>query len=115
MAAGSHPGLEPLTHDLQAKFVKTAERAQVRAHEGRRHVAPIGHPRHEQVSSRLPSRLISRASAPEFGELLGKGPALVVTGSSGGRTRRQIHQIAAECVAGVAIRQDGFDSAAAGA
>jgi hypothetical protein len=115
MAAGSHPGLEPLTHDLQAEFVKTAERAQVRAHEGRRHVAPIGHPRHEQVSSRLPSRLISRASAPEFGELLGKGRALVVTGSSGGRTRRQIHQIAAECVAGVAIRQDGFDSAAVGA
>jgi hypothetical protein len=28
------PGLEPLTHDLQAKFVKTAERAQVGAHEG---------------------------------------------------------------------------------
>ncbi len=55
------------------------------------------------------------ASAPEFGELLGKGPALVVTGSSGGRTRRQIHQIAAECVAGVAVREDGFDSAAAGA
>ena len=24
MAAGSHPGLEPLTHDLQAEFVKTA-------------------------------------------------------------------------------------------
>ena len=72
-------------------------------------------PRHEQVSSRLPSRLISRASAPEFGELLGKGSALVVTGSSGGRTRRQIHQIAAECVAGVAVREDGFDSAAAGA
>ena len=59
--------------------------------------------------------LISRASAPEFGELLGKGSALVVTGSSGGRTRRQIHQIAAECVAGVAVREDGFDSAAAGA
>ena len=36
-------GLEPLTHDLQAKFVKTAERAQVRAHEGgMRQVAPIG-------------------------------------------------------------------------
>ena len=51
--------------------------------------------------------------APEFGELLGKGSALVVTGSSGGRTRRQIHQIDAECVAGVAIREDRFDSAAA--
>jgi hypothetical protein len=61
------------------------------------------------------SRLISRASAPEFGEPPGKGSALVVTGSSGGRTRRQIHQIAAECVAGVAVREDGFDSAAAGA
>src|SRR3990170_2347636 len=24
-----------------------------------KHVAPIGHPRHEQVSSRLPSRLVS--------------------------------------------------------
>src|SRR6266540_1241124 len=34
--AGQHrtTGLEPLTHDLQAEFVKTAERAQVRAHEG---------------------------------------------------------------------------------
>jgi len=42
MAAGSHPGLEPLTHDLQAEFAKTAERAQVRSHEGRRQVAPIG-------------------------------------------------------------------------
>jgi len=36
-------GLEPLTHDLQAEFVKTAERAQVRAHEGNvRRAAPIG-------------------------------------------------------------------------
>ena len=51
--------------------------------------------------------LVSWASAPEFGELLGQGTALVVTGSSGGRTRRRIHQIAAECVAGVAIRDDG--------
>src|SRR5215472_18793663 len=73
------------------------------------------HPKHEQVSSRLPSRLVSLASAPEFGELLGKGSALVVTGSSGGRTRRQIHQSGAECVAGIAIREDGFDCAAAGA
>jgi hypothetical protein len=31
-----------LSRDLQAEFVKTAERAQVRAYEGRRHVAPIG-------------------------------------------------------------------------
>jgi hypothetical protein len=92
-------GLEPLTHDLQAKFVKLAERAQVRAHEGSvRHVAPIGHPRHEQASSCLPSRLVSWASAPEFGELLGKGPALVVTSSSGGRTRRQIHHVDTERV-----------------
>jgi hypothetical protein len=46
--AGQHrtTGLEPLTHDLQAEFVKTAERAQVRAHEGSvRRTAPIGHPR----------------------------------------------------------------------
>src|ERR1019366_10250495 len=36
-------GLEPLTHDLQAEFVKTAERAQVGGQEGSvRHVAPIG-------------------------------------------------------------------------
>src|SRR3954447_10005154 len=52
---------------------------------------------------------------PEFGELLGKGSALVVTGSSGGRTRRQIHHVVAECVAGVAVREDSFDSAALGA
>ena len=72
-------------------------------------------PRHEQVSSRLPSRLISRASAPEFGELLGKGSALVVTSPSSGRTQRQIHRIGAEHLLGVAIREDGFDAAAAGA
>jgi hypothetical protein len=40
--------------DLQAEFVKPAERGQVTAHEGSvRHVAPIGHPRHEQVPSLL--------------------------------------------------------------
>jgi len=77
--------------------------------------APIGHSRHEPVSSRLPSRLVSWASAPEFGELLGKGSALVVTGSSGGRTPRRIHHIDAnaECVLRVVIREDGFDPAAA--
>src|SRR6516162_1808525 len=53
------------------------------------------------------------ASAPEFGEPLGKGSALVVTGSGGGRARRRIHQVGAECVAGVAVGEDGFDSAAA--
>jgi hypothetical protein len=62
---------------------------------------------------RLPSRLVSYASAPEFGELLGKGSALIVTGSSGGPTRRRIHHIDAECVARVAIREDRRDSAAA--
>src|SRR5260370_5677448 len=54
--AGQHrtTELEPLSHDLQAKFVKPTERAQVRAHEGSvRHVAPIGHPRHEQVPALL--------------------------------------------------------------
>jgi hypothetical protein len=52
--AGQHSttGLEPLTHYLQAEFVKTAERAQVRAREGSvRHVAPIG--RHGGVSARI--------------------------------------------------------------
>ena len=83
---------------------------------GRRRAAGAG----QRLSSacwpqRAVRRLVSRASAPEFGELLGKGSALVEAGSSGGRPRRQIHQIAAESVAGVAIRQDGFDSAAAGA
>jgi hypothetical protein len=68
---------------------------------------------HEQVSSRLPSRLVSWASAPEFGELLGKGSALVVTSPSSGRTQRQIHRIGAEHVLGVAVRGDRFDSAAA--
>jgi len=50
---------------------------------------------------------------PEFGELLGEGSALVVTGSSSGRTQRQIHRIGAEHVRGVAIREDRLDSAAA--
>jgi hypothetical protein len=64
-------------------------------------------------SSRRSTRLISRASAPEFSELLGEGSALVVTGSSNGRTQRQIHRIRAEHVLGVAVREDRFDSAAA--
>jgi hypothetical protein len=51
-------------------------------------------------------------SAPEFGEVFGESFALLVTGSGGGRTRRRIHQIGAECVEGVAVRHDGFDSAA---
>jgi hypothetical protein len=59
------------------------------------------------------SRLVSWASAPEFGELLGKGSALVVTGSSSGRAQRQIHRIGAEHVLGVAVRENRFDSAAA--
>lgn len=67
----------------------------------------------KQVSSRLPSRLVSWASAPEFGELCGKGSALVVASSSSGRTQRQIHRIGAEHVLGVAVREDRFDSAAA--
>ena len=105
-------GLKTLTHDLQAEFGRTG--AQVGGGKVR-HVAPVGQSRPEQVSSLLPSRLILGASAPEFGESLGKRSALVVTGSSGGRTRRQIHQIAAECVAGVVVREDGLDSAAVGA
>jgi hypothetical protein len=44
--------------------------------------------REREVGER--SRLVSWTSAPEFGELPDKGSALVVTGSSGGRTRRQI-------------------------
>src|SRR6476661_3447977 len=60
-----------------------------------------------------PCRLFSPASAPEFGELLGKGSALVATGSSGGRTQRQIHRVGAEHVLGGAVREDGFDPAAA--
>jgi hypothetical protein len=57
--AGQHrpTGLEPLTHDLQAEFVKTAERAQVRAHERSVGRAAAGSA-HEQVSPGLPSRLI---------------------------------------------------------
>jgi hypothetical protein len=45
--AGQHrtTGLDPLPRDLQAKFVKTTERAQVSTHEGRvRRVAAVGHP-----------------------------------------------------------------------
>ena len=50
-------------------------------------LAPLGHRgmrrcRHASRVGRV------QASAPEFGELLGKRSALVVTGSSGGRTQR---------------------------
>jgi hypothetical protein len=79
------------------------------------HTAPIGCPMHEQVSSGLPSRLVSYASAPEFGELPGKSSALGVTRLSGGPAPRQIHHFhaTAKCVFRVAIREDGFDPAAA--
>ena len=70
---------------------------------------PGGIPSH--VSVPTPGRV--QASAPEFGELLGKRSALVVTGSSGGRTQRCIHRIGAEHVLGLAVRRDHFDSAAA--
>ena len=75
----------------------------------------LGNPGLERVPSRLPSRPVSRASAPEFGELPGKGSALVVTGPGSGRARRRIHLVGAEgeYVAGAAIREDCFDSAAA--
>ncbi len=51
--------LESLPDDFKSELVQARERGQVRAGEGSvTHVAPIGHPRHEQVSSRLPSRLV---------------------------------------------------------
>src|SRR5580700_3613065 len=52
--AGQHrtTGFEPLTHDLQAEFVKAAERAQVRGHEGSETCRTHRPPRHEQLSSR---------------------------------------------------------------
>ena len=72
-------------------------------HGGTSRPSAIG--RHEQVPSCLPSRLVSRASAPEVGELLGKGSALVVTSSSGGRTCRQIHHVDTERVERLAVRK----------
>ena len=55
----------------------------------------------------------ARASAPELAELPGERPALVVPGSSGGRTQRRIHRVGAEHVLGVAAREDRLDAAAA--
>src|SRR6478752_5418037 len=64
----------------------------------------------------IPSRSVeSWASVPEFSEPPCRGLPLVVTGTSGGRTRRQIHHVAAECIAGVAVRQDRFDPTTGGA
>jgi hypothetical protein len=49
--------LESFPDDLESELVQALERAQVRAGESNdRHVAPIGHPRHAQVSARLTSR-----------------------------------------------------------
>src|ERR1700761_5363162 len=58
---------------------------------------------------------VSYTSAPEFGELLGKGFALGVTRLSGGPALRQIHHFhaTAEYALRDAIREDGFDPAAA--
>src|SRR4051812_47033712 len=54
-------------------------------------------------------RLVSWASPPEFGELLGTGSALVVTRLSSGRAQRQIHRIGAEHMRGAAVREDRLD------
>jgi hypothetical protein len=52
MKLGRHASSLP--DDFKSELVQARERGQVRAGEGSvRHVAPIGHPRHEQVSSRL--------------------------------------------------------------
>jgi hypothetical protein len=59
---------------------------------------PYWHPSHDQAFVMPAESTVSWASAPEFGELLSKGPALVVTSSSGGRTRRQIHHVDTERV-----------------
>ena len=57
----------------------------------------------------------SRASPPESAERPGECPALVVAGSSSGRTQRRIHRIGAEQVLGAAVGKDRLDLAAAGA
>jgi hypothetical protein len=69
---------------------------------------PGGSPYGDGLADRLRA-----ASAPEFGELPGKGSPLVVTSPSSGRAQRQVHRIGAEHVLGVAVREDRFDSAAA--
>jgi hypothetical protein len=68
---------------------------------------------HPSVDASRLGRVLWRASAPELGELLGEGSALVVTSPSGGRAQRRIHRVGAEHVLGVAIREDRFDPAAA--
>ena len=65
------------------------------------------------VKGRPAESIDFEGSAPEFGELLRAGSALVVTGLSSGRTQRQIHRIGAEHGLGVAVGEDSFDSAAA--
>jgi hypothetical protein len=66
----------------KSELVQARERGQIRAGDSAdRHVAPIGHPRHAQVSARPTSRLSAGVTA-KIGELLGKGSALVITGSS---------------------------------
>src|SRR5688500_17220204 len=52
-------------------------------------------------------------SAPEFGELLGTGPALVVAGFRSGRTQGQVHRVGAEHVLVITVGEDRLDAAAA--
>ncbi len=56
--------LEPLPDDFTSELVQARERGRVRAGvSSDRHVAPIGHPRHAQVSARLTSRSSAGVSA----------------------------------------------------
>jgi DNA-binding MarR family transcriptional regulator len=54
--------------------------------------------RDARQAGHLPGDRDQPASEPEFGELPGKGPALVVTSSGGGRAPRQIHHVDTERV-----------------
>ena len=106
-------GGPPRRRDLLRRARSLAQREGLHPARPRRRRRPPVRDRPLGLTPRLRGGAGIRLSAPEFGELLGKGSALVVAGSSRGRTQRQIHRVGAEHVLGVAVREDRLDSAAA--
>src|SRR3954469_12672347 len=85
--------LESVPDDLESELVQARQRGQPA--QGK---VPTGTSRPSATRGMRRCRRASRvgrvqASTPEFGELLGKRSALVVTGSSGGGGARQNHRL----------------------
>ena len=104
MTETAYPSRAPVVQrpNHHERISKTKAKRRCRA--ARVVVTPLADPvqpmRRQAAIGRIAMRAIRRwgprTSAPELGELLCKGHALVVAGLSGGRTPRQIHHVDTE-------------------